>query len=52
MAIQEVYLVRHGETEWSLSGQHTDITDSPLTANGRKVANWNAMLIQWDAAEE
>ena len=32
--LQVVYLARHGETAWSLSGQHTGLTDLPLTARG------------------
>src|ERR1700742_4106444 len=32
--LPEVYLARHGEPAWSLSGQHTGLTDLPLTERG------------------
>jgi probable phosphoglycerate mutase len=34
----EVWLVRHGETEWSRAGRHTSTTDLPLLPDGERVA--------------
>jgi probable phosphoglycerate mutase len=33
-----IYVARHGETAWSLSGQHTGLTDLPLTERGERNA--------------
>ncbi len=37
-SLPQIYLARHGETAWSVSGQHTGRTDLPLTAQGEQNA--------------
>ena len=37
-ALPSIYLARHGETAWSLTGQHTGVTDLPLTERGEQNA--------------
>ncbi len=39
-------LLRHGETEWSRSGQHTGLTDIPLTERGEDLARATASLLK------
>lgn len=44
----DLLLVRHGETEWSRSGQHTSYTDLPLTEKGREQARAVVPLLETD----
>lgn len=45
MKNRELWLVRHGETAWSRTGQHTGRTDLPLTEQGREEARGAARML-------
>jgi probable phosphoglycerate mutase len=45
MSMQRVFLIRHGETAWSLSGQHTGVTDIALTEIGRTLPRQLAPIL-------
>lgn len=44
--LTRVYFIRHGETEWSLTGQHTGRTDLPLTPRGEEKARQLSKQLQ------
>ena len=45
-ALPQIYLARHGETAWTITGQHTGRTDIPLTARGERNARSLAGRLQ------
>ena len=47
--MRNLWLVRHGETEWTVSKQHTGTTDIPLTAEGEKAARGLARMLRTQA---
>lgn len=50
--MSDVWIVRHGETEWSASGRHTSTTDLPLTGRGREQAQVAARAVEGHAFAE
>src|SRR4051812_20472587 len=48
----ELYYIRHGETAWSLTGQHTGRTDLPLTPHGEAEARTLAPLLRHVAFDQ
>ena len=46
---EEIWLIRHGETEWSRTGQHTGRTDLPLTDKGEEEARATALRLHGES---
>ena len=44
--LPDIYLARHGETQWTLSRQHTGLTDLPLTTGGEEQARRSRSLLK------
>lgn len=49
-ALPTIYLIRHGETAWSLEGKHTGLSDPPLTEHGEAQARalaWRLIEVEF-----